>query len=202
MCNIGFCRDYSIDDFGKPITPTKLPSDLSRKYVIIGKMGIGDHVYAGADALLMDGNGACWLNPNYAVTPYEKSTSNLYVARTKLGYVVRVNYHYKQVNGYSIPIWDTWKPTGVPSTYIPVKTLLTIKPHYEEASPSRKKSLNLQKDYEPNFKRPIVPPNPYSMEKMKNVRSRVTQPDASPTIPKSNGGAESILPELFDGSIN
>lgn len=164
---------------GRP--PVKLPGSIEKRTVKLKDMEIGEKVPVFADAMVVGDDGGCWLNPNYISIPIEKSDMN--IIRIKLGYVVQVNYKYKVVNGYSIPVSSAiWKRGYTPPFYIPVRGIHVDKPIYPQASSFKKKSLRMQKDYVPNFKTPVIPANPYLLESQ-NVQPRFVSPYAKSIAP-------------------
>ena len=209
---------FMTDPYGKKFVAATIPKEIELRTVRLKDMKLGETVRVYADAMVMDKNEQCWLNPEYIAIPIKDFDRwDLDVVRIKLGYIVRVKYNYKVVNGYSIPVNSQWKVGYAAPSYIPVKAIRVEKPYYEKASPSRLKSLDLQKDYDPKFVIPKVPPNPYVLEKQ-NVRRTVparvdanqssspvlraepVRPNASPAPSPGidpDSGLEQLLPELF-----
>lgn len=182
MSNLVYAENLFLKDaYGKKITPVKLPGSIEKRTVKLKDMEVGEKVPVFADAMVIAADGGCWLNPDYISIPINNPDMN--IVRCKLGYVVQVNYKYKVVNGYSVPISSSnWRRGYAPPFYIPVKGIHVDKPVYEQASSFRKQSLKMQKDYVPNFKAPSVPANPYSLENQ-NVQSRFVSPDAKSVAP-------------------
>lgn len=178
---------YAADPYGKKITPARIPTEVENRTVRIGEMEIGEKVKTFPEAMVVDDNGQCWLNPRHVAFPL-KSKGDLEITRNKLGYIVRINYKYSQINGYSVPRWPKWERGYVPSVYIPVKSVVIDKSNYRRLSPSQEVTKTLKSPYDPRYTVPQVPPNPYSLEKQ-NVRPRV-----EPRLGASRN--EFILPEL------
>lgn len=178
ICKSSFASDrFNIDGNGKQIKPAKISKDLERRLVRLGKIEIGEKVIASADAMLVDDNGNCWLNPKYIVG--QEKNNDLEITRNKLGYIVRVNFHYHQtVSGYKVPYTPKWERKYVPPNYIPVKSLIVESPHSEE-SPSYKITKKLNRKYDPMFSKPETFSNPYSEKNNERFNSRTgAVPDA------------------------
>lgn len=197
---------YNYDAYGHKINPAPLPRsdstssrmNLESRIVRIGEMEIGERFQTYSQALKVDDSGNTWLDPNYVVWTMRKK-GDLEVIRTKLGYIVRVNYNYKPTErGYSITSWPKWERSYVPSSYIPIKALVVDKPDYGRLSPSQELTRKLQQPYNPRFTAPQVPPNPYSMENQ-NVRPR-SNPKSAGSSGSSASPGNFILPELFDNN--
>ncbi len=164
MCQATFASDrFDIDGNGKQIKPTKISKDLERRFVRLGNIEIGEKVTASADAMLVDDSGSCWLNPKYIVG--QEKNNDLEITRNKLGYIVRVNFHYHQtISGYKVPYSPKWERKYVPKNFIPVKSLIVEKPYGEESA-SYKITKKLNRKYDPMFSKPETFPNPYSEKK-------------------------------------
>jgi hypothetical protein len=194
LCNFALADNpYLRDEDGNVIQPTKLPISSVRKNIYLKDLAIGEHFDTDVYALSIDTDGSCWLNPKHVISTYNKG--DLHITRTKFGYVVMVNYHYKKVDGYSIATWNKWEPTVIPENYIPVKSIVIVKRH-EEISPFRKRTIQLQdEEYHPRFKKSVVAPNPYSMEKQ-HVRPSNPSFDASPSSTNTSSPGADLLEKL------
>lgn len=171
--NITYAQNrYAVDPYGNKIVPATLPKEFqknSKRMVSLKEMDVGERVQTFADAMIVDENGACWLKPDYVVFPL-KHRGELEITRYKLGYTVRVNYKQTLTSmGYAVPRKPQWEHGQVPPNYIPVKSVVVDKPYVTE-SPSDRISRQMQQPYEPNYVKPKVPPNPYSLE-LRNDRS-------------------------------
>lgn len=178
----------------------KIPTEIETRIVRIKDMSVGEKVQTLPEALLVDENGNCWLDPNFVAYPL-RIKSELEVTKTKLGYVVRVNYIYKKLDGYAIPKYSKWERGIVPINSIPVKSLVISKPNYGRPSPSVRLSLEMQEPYNPRFVTPELPPNPYSFEKHNEPSTDLRRIKPSSNRTNSSRGATStndgILPEIF-----
>lgn len=139
----------------------KLPNSIDATIYRIGNLEIGQRVQVFADAMVVDDNGKCWLNPKAFSLP-RTDKGDLEITRNKLGYIVRVNYKYVQTDkGYSVPRNSTYKRGYAPPYYIPVKSVVVDRPFYGEPSFADKTTARVRSPYSPRFTVPKVPPNPY-----------------------------------------
>lgn len=178
---------FAVGPYGKSITPATLPRELQKnlnRMVRIQEMEVGERALTFANAMIVDEQGGCWLKPDYVVFPL-KHRGELEITRYKLGYTVRVSYKQSATSlGYSVPRKPSWEHGPVPSNYIPVKSIIVDKP-YSNESPSDRISRQMQQPYDPNYVKPKVPSNPYSLE-IYNGRSDASYGNRKPSQSNSS----------------
>jgi hypothetical protein len=139
----------------------RLPSEIDGTIYRLGNLSVGQRIQVYADAMVVDDDGRCWLNPKSFSVP-RGLKGDLEVIHNKLGYIVRVNYKYVQTDkGYSVPRNPNWTRGYAPPFYIPVKSIIVDKPFYGEPSSSDRTSLRMKSPYSPKFSVPKIPSNPY-----------------------------------------